>query len=46
MESKKNAEVRKVCQNCKWYGRRSKKCSVSGGFTARKGSCDRFEPVK
>ncbi len=34
-------EVRKVCQNCKNYDRRTKKCKISNKYTARKNTCDK-----
>lgn len=35
-------EIKKVCQNCGKYNRCTKKCSTSGGYVARKHSCNGF----
>ncbi len=45
MENTKN-EVRKVCQNCGKYGRCTKKCGISGEYTARKNTCENFKEGK
>ena len=42
MESNKIEMVRKVCQFCGSYDRCTKKCSESGNYTPRKGSCDKW----
>lgn len=36
-----NAEIRKICQNCGNYDRCTKKCGISGEYTARKKSCEK-----
>ena len=47
MESKEKVEaIREVCQNCAKYGRRTKKCSVTGRYVPRKGSCPDFREIE
>lgn len=41
MENEK-VEIREICQNCTKYSRCTKKCVVSGDYTARKASCAEF----
>lgn len=42
MERNKSEAVRKICQTCESYDRRTKKCSESGTYVPRKGSCDKW----
>lgn len=41
-----NTEIRKICQNCNSYGRCTKKCDISGEYTARKETCSKFTVKK
>jgi hypothetical protein len=37
---------KKICQECKNYDRVTKKCKLTGEFTKRKGTCEKFKGGK
>jgi hypothetical protein len=43
METRK---VREICQACKHYNRKTKKCDKAGIYTSRKGTCKQFNPSR
>ena len=37
---------RQVCQNCTKYSRKTKKCSITGNYVARKSTCDKYSETR
>ena len=45
MDQKEVKVEKKFCKDCLTYSRESKMCSVTGTFTARKKTCDKWQKV-